>query len=372
VIPLARSHWKVASTFVALGLVGSCATAFALAGTQHRSAARRPSHSQRPLIQSDTGTARLGRRLLDEAAVACQRMSYRGQQRVVWRGHRYSTAVLVRVWHRGGSPTVTRAQDGNQAQAGNGVQPGLRPALDEGGTLWVSPRLLRLMLAHYRIASAGQGRVAGRPAEIVDLRRPDGTLAARFWLDASTKLPLRRETYDYDSRVLSEAAFTSLQIGRRSLGAMPDPAGQAWTGRLSQAELASLRARGWPLPRRLGGGLVLFATMHTSTSSGEVVELSYSDGLSLVSLFVQRGQLSTALPGWRRVTADGRAVFSLDPDERSLAWSAHGFVYTVIADAPPATIRQVVATLPDGNRPGFWTRMARGFRRLISWANPFR
>jgi hypothetical protein len=31
-----------------------------------------------------------------------------------------------------------------------------------------------------------------------------------------------------------------------------------------------------------------------------------------------------------------------------------------------------VAGLPHSGEPGFWARMARGFRRLLSWANPFR
>jgi hypothetical protein len=52
------------------------------------------------------------------------------------------------------------------------------------------------------------------------------------------------------------------------------------------------------------------------------------------------------------------------------AWSAGGFVYTLVADAPMATVSQVVAALPDNGGPGFWVRMARGLRRLVSWLNP--
>jgi sigma-E factor negative regulatory protein RseB len=46
-------------------------------------------------------------------------------------------------------------------------------------------------------------------------------------------------------------------------------------------------------------------------------------------------------------------------------------VYTLIADAPASTVSEVVAGLPHQDQPGFWVRMARGFRRLASWANPF-
>ena len=68
----------------------------------------------------------------------------------------------------------------------------------------------------------------------------------------------------------------------------------------------------------------------------------------------------------------GRAVYSDDPDRRSLAWSAGGFVYTLIGDAPATTASRVVAATPGTARPGFWARMARGFRRLASWLNPLR
>jgi len=103
-----------------------------------------------------------------------------------------------------------------------------------------------------------------------------------------------------------------------------------------------------------------------------VIDLDYSDGLSLVSVFLQRGELPRALPGWQEITLRGSAVYSTDPDSRSLAWSARGFVYTVIAEAPAATVDQVVDSLPHDARPGFWGRIAKGMRRLASWANPFR
>ncbi len=101
-----------------------------------------------------------------------------------------------------------------------------------------------------------------------------------------------------------------------------------------------------------------------------MIDLDYSDGLSLVSIFLQRGQLSGALPGWREIALRGRVVYCTDPDLRSLAWSAHGFVYTVIAEAPPTTVDQVVDTLPHDSGPGFWGRIAHGLRRLASHGQP--
>ena len=65
--------------------------------------------------------------------------------------------------------------------------------------LGISQQMVDLIQAHYSIAATGRGQVAGRPARIVQLTRPDGSLAARFWLDQGSNLLLRRETFDTGS-----------------------------------------------------------------------------------------------------------------------------------------------------------------------------
>jgi sigma-E factor negative regulatory protein RseB len=92
----------------------------------------------------------------------------------------------------------------------------------------------------------------------------------------------------------------------------------------------------------------------------------------VVSVFVERGDLAPKLSGWQKVTLDGRALYAAQPGQRTLTWSGRGFVFTVMADAPPATLDRAVDTLPYSSPPGFWKRLSRGFMRLASWANPFR
>ncbi|MGO8884564.1 MAG: sigma-E factor regulatory protein RseB domain-containing protein [Streptosporangiaceae bacterium] len=308
---------------------------------------------------------------MSQAADACTAVPYSGVQVVAWWGHGVASASVVQVWHRRDGSTVARAAETDGAEAGTTQGQDAQSAAQEDGVLWLSRQLLTLMQANFSIAYAGRASVDGRTAQMVQLRRPDGTLAATFWLDAATKLPLRREIFDESSRMISEDAFISVAMGNDAADPAPDPDGQPWTAPLSRASLRALRARGWPLPARLGGGLALFAASRSVAPSGEVVDLSYSDGLSVISLFVQRGQLPAAMPGWHSIRTGGHAVFAVDPDERSLAWSARGFVYTVIADAPASTVSAVVATLPHQDQAGFWGRLTRGFKRLASWANPF-
>jgi sigma-E factor negative regulatory protein RseB len=393
--------WRIATVAVVLGLLGSAIVTLALIDSAtHPAAARRGSPgggtpSAGPAAVSAAGAARVaagagqaaassgraagvaqspqvraGQRLLREAAAACQDISYRGVQIMARWGEDGASTSVVDVWHLPGHGTLAKAADTETGPFG-ALQDGLSAEQDPDGILGVSGQLLVLMQANYEVVYAGEGTADNRPAQIVEVRRPSGGLAGRFWLDTATKLPLRRETFDTAAHVISEDAFITLTVGGHSLAGMPAATVRPWTGRVDQSALTSLRAGGWPLPRRLPGNLLMFASDETSSSSGEVVDLSYSDGLSVVSLFVQRGILPRAMAGWRQVTINGRTVYSADPDDRSLAWAARGFVFTIIADAPPGTVAEVVAALPQDERPGFWLRLGRGFRRLVSWANPF-
>jgi sigma-E factor negative regulatory protein RseB len=266
-----------------------------------------------------------------------------------------------------------------QAQAagtrpGAAARSGAAGDQDPGEVLGLSARLVALLQVNYLVVYAGRGSADQRRALVVEIWRRRGGLAARFWLDAATKLPLRRELFDSSGQLVSDDAFTSLELGD------PDPepgVGQAaaaasWPAQLDQAGLAALRARGWDLPGELPGNLSLLTASQTQTRSGPVVNLSYSDGLAVVSVFVQRGELAHAPPGWRPVTLRGRTVYWVNPEDRTFAWSAGGFVYTLVADAPLETVSQVVAALPDASAPGFWLRMARGLHRIFSWINPLR
>jgi sigma-E factor negative regulatory protein RseB len=101
-----------------------------------------------------------------------------------------------------------------------------------------------------------------------------------------------------------------------------------------------------------------------------VVDLDYSDGLSVVSIFVQRGYLPARLRGWSQVALAGHKVYANDPDDLCFAWTAKGFVYTLIAAAPLQTVGQVVVALPHDDDPGWLAQLKHGLRRMLSWVRP--
>ncbi len=83
-----------------------------------------------------------------------------------------------------------------------------------------------------------------------------------------------------------------------------------------------------------------------------MLDLGYSDGLSVVSVFEQRGNLAAKLAGWQKITVAGHVIYAAEPDQRSLTWASRGMVYTVMADAPAQTVDTVIGVLPHDKPPG--------------------
>jgi sigma-E factor negative regulatory protein RseB len=339
-------------------------------------AGRAPVASRRT---SGTGAVRL----LAQAAQAAILTSYQGEE-VVTRWNNGSGSVLVSdIWHVSGGQTVTRTLD---TGASFSSQPYLSSDTDgqaPEGVLGVTTPLLQLLEKHYVVAYAGTGSADDRTAQVVEAWRSDGSIAARFWLDDATKLPLERQVFDSAAHVISQDVFIDVSFADPDSGAASrsatadgdaisaDPQGP-WTDPLSHAQLLALRTRGWLVPAQLPGDLQLFTGAETTAGSGTVLDLGYSDGLSVVSVFEQRGHLAAKLDGWRKTTVNGHEIFVAEPDQRSLTWSSRGMVYTVMVDAPADTVSAVVGVLPHDTPTGFWKRMSRGMTRLASWVNPFR
>ncbi|MGH3191684.1 MAG: hypothetical protein ACRDPY_34600 [Streptosporangiaceae bacterium] len=316
-------------------------------------------------------------RLLTEAAQAAVLTSYQGEEIVSrWGTGTQSTVLVSEIWHVSGGQTVTQTLQAGTSSSGQPYRSADDDAQTPEGVLGVTAPLVRLLTQNYVLAYAGSGSVYNRKAQVVQARRDDGSLAATFWLDNATKLPLEREVFDSAAHPIGEDEFINVAVfGRASIsppaGGVDDPQGP-WTDPQPPSQLLALRSRGWLVRPALPGDLSLFTGAQTTTTSGTVLDLGYSDGLSVISLFEQRGNLPARLAGWQKTTVDGHVIYVTAPGQRSLTWSSKGMVYTLITDAPAQTVAAVVGTLPHDATPGFLGRMSRGLARLASWADPFR
>ena len=362
-------------------LVSACSTQASSGTGQNDSvtAAGRAATAGRPAASPRRPGGTRAVRLLTQAAQAAIGTSYQGEE-VVTRWSGGSGSVLVSdIWHVSGGKTVTRTLDTGASLSSQPYQSSDNDGQSPEGVFGITAPLLQLLEQHYAVAYAGVGSADNRTAQVVEAWRSDGSIAARFWLDDATKLPLERQVFDSDSHVISQDVFIDVSFTDPEPGAAradgdaisADPQGP-WTDPLTHTELLAMRARGWLVPPQLPGGLQLFTGAETKAGTATVLGLGYSDGLSVISVFEQPGNLATELDGWRKTTVNGHEVFVAEPDQRSMTWSSRGMVYTVMVDAPADTVNAVVGVLPHDTPTGFWKRMSRGMVRLASWANPFR
>ena len=305
-------------------------------------------------------------RLLGAAATAARSLSYSGTQYVsTWRADA-ATSHVADIRHTPGSGSVVSVRP----TAGNAGTESVTLASD------LDMRLLRLLAEHYVLDVAGEETWTGRTARVVDVKRPgvdgDGAVAGRFWLDGQTSLVLRREVFDREGHLVRSSAYASLtvspsyaKLARSTLAPQ----------RLSPGEVEQLRADGWPIPAALPGDLELYDAKLKAHDGKDVLHLSYSDGLSTLSLFAQRGRLgSKPVAGFAKQRIGRAAVWvRSSPSPQRVVWGGSGRVFTVLTDAPPDAVRAVVQALPHDRAPktGVLARLARGIARLGSWLNPF-
>jgi hypothetical protein len=313
-------------------------------------------------------------RLLQGAENAARATPYQGTQFITaWSRSGMATTSLVKVMHVPGDGTHMTVESTTAGQGGQMYE--ADDSQHTGGLTGYTPAMLDLLARNYAVVRAGQSEVSGRPTTVIEARRADGSAAGRFHIDRQTGLMLRRELLDQQGREVNLTFFTEIKPTvpkqtRFVAASAPRTVEAAWTHQLASADLGSLRYQGWPVRSGLPDQLSLYDARQLD-GAGPVVHLSYSDGLSVVSVFVQRGTLDAgSVAGWHKATRGGRTVYMRDTVQQRAMWESRGYVFTVLADAPPPVVDSAVAALPHGGT-SFWGRIGRGMDRLVSWVNPF-
>lgn len=274
--------------------------------------------------------------------------------------------------------TTVKARIGIEHAPGQGTSFEVQGADDETGATFIgmdeAPAVdgfagdqLVLLVDAYTLTTSGAGVVAGRQATVVSASDA-GSLRARFWIDETTGLLLRREMYDAGSIVRS-STFVSLRIHENGfLSHLPPELAVPAATQVSTELAPDLSDEGWTCPEALSDNFTL-TLLYRLDSDGQVVHASYSDGLSTVSVFEERGGLDGGSLEDFTMTRVGDGVVAYRTSMPTIAvWESDGTVYTVVTDAPSSVAATVVAALPhsavdDGNQPG---RLERGVDRLAS------
>jgi sigma-E factor negative regulatory protein RseB len=323
-------------------------------------------------------------RLLEQALDASTSLSYAGVKQVSRWDSGEASSVVLTVENAPGRGTYVAVGDPVDAdEAGSPVS--VEPGADESA-------MLAALLRNYTLSLAGTAAVADRDAQVVEAARPDGSLAARFWIDDETALVLRRVLVDAEGRKLESTSFLKVDLEPAASPASSSrPTPSSWE-RLDEVELDELREAGWPVLSELDAGMDLYEVRRQdSDSDGQVVQLSYTDGLVSMSVFVQQGRLDrTALEGYVAADLAGGEVWVRPSPTSFVVWESTGpaadsvaseatttppsvdIVVSVTSDSPSAPIGAVVRALPprEPADAGVGDRLSRGVERVGSWFDP--
>lgn len=334
------------------------------------------------------------RALLDRATQAAEDRAYVGES--LW------------ITYEDGEPAVSTFMVQSSGNGEISVADRTRFAVrlgDDGGSLadhernWFFPlpaadlarahKGLSRLADKYRVDIVGTERLLDRPCTRLEItRRSDDRLVERLWVDQSSDLLLRRETYAGEDTLLRMVAYLKLDLDptnrvrgseevRATRGQRPMQTRQdQLIAEVDETGRAALRDAGWVIPDRLPGDYAPEGTFAVSTGDTQPLQTVYSDGLYTVSLFEQRGSLNPAtLPEGAEVTTDlGFDAYTWPGAvPHRVVWESAGTVWSLVGDAPPDEFAAMAAELPAPEPPqdSFFDRISRGLGRLWSWVSPW-
>ena len=252
---------------------------------------------------------------LNRAAVAAQQLNYSG----VYVYHHGEHVEVMRVSHRrdaSGEQEKVEVLDELPRQYLR-VDKDVYCQLPDGKTVRMEknttrrffPALLpsnpESLQRYYTIKLNGSERVAGVSCQIVSLQPRDGYRHGyQLWLDKRTGLPLKSHIVNSNGGVVSMFVFSEIQIGRA-----PDPQifHQDLTGKkvimASVGQTPSSASAAWEITPPPGYAPVLEANRPLFGKKLPVTHWVFSDGLSVMSLFIEPG--SESAPDPQGLSAEG-------------------------------------------------------------------
>ncbi|MGE0386903.1 MAG: MucB/RseB C-terminal domain-containing protein [Gammaproteobacteria bacterium] len=193
------------------------------------------------------------------------------------------------------------------------------------------------LASNYELTVAGEDRVAGRSAWLVTIRpRTPDRYGYRLWIDVESDLLLKSNVLDPGGFVLEQFMFTQLDLPAAIADDLLKPAtsgeGFERIARQSGQEAPPVPAGQWEA-RWLPAGFSLrdHADQPVAGNAGPVRHLVYSDGLAMVSIFVE--PVVDGKPTLRGFSSMGAVnAFSTVAD----AWQV-----TVVGEVPRATVQRI-------------------------------
>jgi hypothetical protein len=361
--PTIEAHAAFTSSLGQFPLASDALNAVMLADSGALSASIAPRLAGPAVGAGPTLTPTEAQAVMQKAADAGGSVSYSGRQSFL--AYRDGRAIVAQV------DVDARARQGTQvrvnSQMGQQLHRGFTPAFISSRV--VDDELLDLLERNFDLSGTGGAYVAGRSASVVTATREGSSSgAARWWIDDATGIVLWQETYDTSGLVDLSFGFTSVSVshGGSILEHLPPKLAVPRTSTsLTLSSAAELKASGWSCVRELAG-LSLLKIRSDRANNPDIVHMVYSDGLNTVSVFQQRGQLSTAPEGSQWDAGLGAHVHR---GASSVAtWQSSEMVLTVVTDGSPVLLAEAVESLPHERAMTQTTldRIKAGWARILA------
>lgn len=248
----------------------------------------------------------------------------------------------LRIFHAGGNPERERlisltgargevVRDGTAivcVQAGGGV-PTLFASRAESQLLPLVPNV-RELGSEYAVATAGDDRVAGYDARIVEIAPRDPyRYGYRLWLSKDNQLLLRSAVFDAAKRPLEQFMFVALDVGTRPSETDLVPSGDVAAAATPADEMPLATRPAWDVAN-LPPGFHLVRAQQASGAAPEAEHLVYTDGLASVSVYIEPHALSAPVAVESAMMHGALSIHSVD---------GAGMRVTALGDVPPATVQ---------------------------------
>jgi sigma-E factor negative regulatory protein RseB len=192
---------------------------------------------------------------------------------------------------------------------------------------WPMPQARHADPQYYELLLAGQDRVAGRQAQVLDIRPRDGfRYGYRLWLDADSALLLKSLTVGPDGRPVEQLMFTVLDISAGDASAAQEETPPSAAVSPARAEWRVLDVPDGFSPRLI--------------SAGPSTHLLFSDGVARISVYIE------PVTGDRATLSGLLARGALNAFGRV----AHDRQIIAMGDAPAATVERFAqGVVPAGS-----------------------
>lgn len=195
------------------------------------------------------------------------------------------------------------------------------------------PESFAALNVYYRFRSGWRERVAGRQVHVIAIRPRDGyRFGYRLWTDDDTGLLLKAQLIDNEGKMIEQYLFTQIAIGKAIADAdlKPQSPENNATRHASETPVVPGESR-WAVAHLPSGYLLTARSVRRLSEKREPAEqLVYSDGLAVVSVFVEPAGAAGA-PAALAGPAQMGAVHAYGK-------IVDGYQITVVGEVPAATV----------------------------------